>query len=77
VLISTGINLAEEVRQAGAGLVQADTLSETSAALAQWLRFTPPERAAMGERGQELFARRFRLDSGVAELLEVLSFTGS
>ncbi|MFN6132191.1 MAG: glycosyltransferase [Synechococcaceae cyanobacterium] len=77
VLISTAINLAEEVRQAGAGLVQSDTLAETRAALSQWLRLMPPERQAMGERGQALFARRFRLDSGVDELLDVLSFTGS
>lgn len=77
VLISTAINLADEVRQAGAGLVQPDTLADTAAALGQWLRLTESERQAMGEQAQALFVRRFQLEKGVEELLNILSLSGS
>ncbi|MEB3302422.1 MAG: glycosyltransferase [Cyanobacteriota bacterium] len=73
VLISTGVNLAVEVEQAGAGFVQANTTAATAAALQAWFQLAPAKQAAMGEAALALFEQRFRLDRSVDGFLDILA----
>ncbi len=73
VLISTKVNIAEEVLAAGAGLVQPDTAAATEAALSHWLHSTDIERQAMAARAGRLFLERFELTSGVDRLMALWS----
>lgn len=71
VLISTPVNIADEVQAAGAGLVQADTAAATGAALATWNALPDDQRRAMGEAASRLFQERFELTASVDRLLEL------
>ena len=73
VLISHGVNLAIEVHQAGAGLVQADTSTATTQALQHWLSLSVAEQRRYGVNAKALFERRYRLDRTVDDLLEILT----
>lgn len=75
VLISTAVNICTEVRNAGAGLVQADTLAETHAALARWQAMPPAERATMASAAARLFRERYELSSNAGRLLRLLEAT--
>jgi glycosyltransferase involved in cell wall biosynthesis len=68
VAIAEPVNISCEVAEAGAGLVHADTVAGTRAALQQWLAMPPAQREAMGERGRALFAERFEIGAAAADL---------
>jgi glycosyltransferase involved in cell wall biosynthesis len=72
VLISTAVNISAEVQAAGAGLVQADTLAATGAALEHWQQFSAPQRLAMGQAASRLFAERFELDSNSHRIFNLM-----
>ena len=72
VAIAEPVNISGEVAAAGAGLVHADTVAGTTAALQQWLAMPEPDRHAMGERGRNLFAERFEIGAAAADLQGVL-----
>ena len=73
VLISTKVNIAEEVLAAGAGLVQPDTAAATTASLRHWNACTPAQRLDMGKAAGHLFRNRFELTAGVDRLLDLWS----
>lgn len=72
VLISTAVNISSEVRQAGAGLVQPDTLEATAEALARWQALDPAGRRAMASAAEGLFADRYELGASVDRFLNLL-----
>lgn len=72
VLISTAVNISAEVQAAGAGLVQADTLAATGAALEHWQQLSAPQRLAMGQAASRLFAERFELDSSSHRIFNLM-----
>jgi glycosyltransferase involved in cell wall biosynthesis len=69
VLISTAINIGEEVLAAGAGLVQADTREATTTALAAWNVLSSEQRKAMAASASRLFHERFELNTNIDRLL--------
>lgn len=69
VLISSAVNIAEEVQAAEAGLVQADTIEATGTALAAWNELLPDQRQVMGTNASRLFRERFELNASVDRLL--------
>lgn len=73
VLISSKVNIAEEVLSAGAGLVQADTANATATSLRHWNACSRDQRQAMGQSAGRLFRQRFELNSGVDRLMALLS----
>ena len=73
VLISTKVNIAEEVLAAGAGLVQPDTAAATEAALQRWNHCTAAQRQAMADAAGRLFLERFELTRGVDRLMALWS----
>jgi glycosyltransferase involved in cell wall biosynthesis len=72
VLISEKVNIWQEVRSHGAGLVAPDTLQGTEALLREWLGFTLVQRQAMGDRARELFHARFTVSAMADSLLAVI-----
>lgn len=72
VAIAEPVNIAAEVKNAGAGLVQADTVTGTTEALMQWLAIAPEHQQRMGVRGEQLFREQFDFASVARNLLLVL-----
>jgi glycosyltransferase involved in cell wall biosynthesis len=73
VAIAEPVNISAEVATARAGLVHADTVAGTTAALRQWLVLAAMEKEQMGLRAEQLFRERFDFASVARKLLPVLS----
>jgi glycosyltransferase involved in cell wall biosynthesis len=72
VAIAEPVNISAEVSAAGAGLVHADTLVGTMEALRDWIALPDEEKALMGQRGEQLFRKRFDFASVARNLLPLL-----
>lgn len=72
VAIAEPVNISAEVVGAGAGLVHADTVAGTTAALRQWLVLPADAQQQMAERGQQLFRDRFDFAAVARQLLPLL-----
>ncbi len=72
VLISDQVNICEEVRQAGAGLVSSDTLEGTVEVLQNWLTLDPQTQQGMAKAAVELFADWFEISNAAESLLAVI-----
>jgi glycosyltransferase involved in cell wall biosynthesis len=72
VAISEAVNIAHEVRKAGAGLVYQDTIEGTTSAINRWLDMTSSERTLMGNRGKQLFKQKFDFATVARNLLPVI-----
>ncbi len=72
VTIAKPVNIATDVAEYGAGIVHSDTASGTEEGLKQWLNMSSEEKSEMGERGRELFAKRFNFVSVAKNLIPVL-----
>jgi glycosyltransferase involved in cell wall biosynthesis len=77
VLIGEPVNIAEDVRQAGAGLVHVDTTAGTAQAMRQWIALPAGERACMAEAAQALFSRCFEISRTAQELADLLAGHGA
>jgi glycosyltransferase involved in cell wall biosynthesis len=69
VLISCKVNTWREVHQAGAGLVEPDTLEGTRSLLHRWCRTDSQVRAEIGIKARQLFEERFTVDAMAESLL--------
>ena len=59
VLISPAVNIANEIKQDCAGLVEADNLEGTTRVLRNWLALSTTEKANMGLAARKCFESRF------------------
>jgi glycosyltransferase involved in cell wall biosynthesis len=59
VLISDKVNIASEIEQAGAGLVQTDTAAGTLRLLEDWIATPPEQRSDMARKARQLFERSY------------------
>lgn len=59
VLLSDKVNIAEEIQEDGAGLMERDTLPGTVRLLERWIAMTPAEREVMRCQAVECFNRRY------------------
>jgi glycosyltransferase involved in cell wall biosynthesis len=59
VLLSDKVNIAEDIANDGAGLMEHDTLEGTLRLLERWISIRPEERAAMVSRTFDCFRRRY------------------
>ena len=74
-LLAAPVNIAPEVAEDGAGLMQPDTLEGTEALLTQWIALTPEQRSQMSERAYACFERRYDMEKN-AEAISRLFETG-
>jgi glycosyltransferase involved in cell wall biosynthesis len=72
VTLANPVNIASEVASARAGLVHADTLTGTQAALMEWLNMPSLEQEEMGKRGHRLFKERFDFASVAKNLVPII-----
>jgi glycosyltransferase involved in cell wall biosynthesis len=68
VLISNKVNIWREVEQAGAGIVEEDSLEGVCRQLRKWAVFRPEDRLAMRLAARDCFERYFEIDSAVRSL---------
>lgn len=61
VLLSDKINIAEEIRDDGAGLMEPDTQDGSDALLLQWAKMPAEKKAAMREQTFKTFDERYRM----------------
>ena len=73
VLISTRINIWQEIVAGGAGIAAADTLAGTHTLLDQWFALSAVERRAMAQRAAECFRRHFMIDAAALNLDAVIA----
>jgi glycosyltransferase involved in cell wall biosynthesis len=71
VLLSDKVNIAAEIAQDGAGLVEADTAEGTVRLLERWMAMAEGEREAMGLRARECFYRRYDLRENAKTIVRV------
>ncbi len=72
VLISDKVNIWREVDEAGAGLVEPDTLEGTRNLISRWEAFSSEEKAAMTARAAPACSELFDLRKNTAALIRVL-----
>ena len=72
VCISSAVNIADMVSQAGAGLVHSDTLAGTSDALVRWSRMDKPARSQMSHSASQLFSSEFHWEQATQHFADLL-----
>lgn len=71
VLLSDKVNIAAEIAGDGAGLMEPDTAEGTARLIARWMGMSAVERAEMGRRAVECFARRYDMREGAKAVTEL------
>lgn len=75
VLISNQVNIWQEIKADGAGLVEPDTAEGTTALLAGWLKLLPEAREAMAQQARRTFETRFHIEAMTRSLTEAIART--
>ena len=75
VLISDKVNIWREIVQAGAGLVETDTVEGTEALLSRWASLSDDARQAMRVKALAAFQRHFDIRETAANLVRAIEAT--
>ena len=73
VLISDQVNIWREIREAGAALVQKDSVAGTTQLLAEWFNLPAEARGHMAARAKTCFQRSFSIESAARSLLAAIT----
>jgi glycosyltransferase involved in cell wall biosynthesis len=71
VLLSDRVNTAAEIVGDGAALMEQDTPEGTSRLIERWIDLPAAERAAMGQRAQQCFSRRYDMREGAKAVVRL------
>ncbi len=71
VLLSDKVNIAPDVAEDGAGLMEDDTLAGTVRLLERWIAMSPAEREAMGIRSKATFLQRYDMRTNTEAIVRV------
>ncbi len=71
VLLSDKVNIAEEIAEDGAGLMEADTLDGTVRLLECWIELSPEARQAMGRQAHQTFLARYDMRKNAARIIRL------
>jgi glycosyltransferase involved in cell wall biosynthesis len=80
VLLADKVNIAEDIANDNAGLMELDTAHGTLRLLERWIEMTPEEKAAMGERAAACYQRRYDMRENakaIIRLFEAATMTHS
>jgi glycosyltransferase involved in cell wall biosynthesis len=80
VLLADKVNIAEDIANDQAGLMELDTLEGTINLLRRWIAMAPDEKSAMAQRAQVCFERRYDMQENakaIIRLFETVTVTGS
>jgi glycosyltransferase involved in cell wall biosynthesis len=73
VLISDQVNIWREIKDAGAGIIEKDTLQGTLNLLETWINTGEEERKAMGTRARKAYEAHFAIGQAAARMKEVMT----
>jgi len=73
VMISSSINISDDVASANAGLVHSPTQHGTTSAFHRWLTISQHERYLIGVNAQSLFESKYNFSSIASKLLPILN----
>jgi glycosyltransferase involved in cell wall biosynthesis len=71
VLLADKVNIAEDIADDGAGLMEEDTADGTLRLLRRWIEMSPEERIAMGERAYSCFHRRYDMRENAKAIIRL------
>jgi glycosyltransferase involved in cell wall biosynthesis len=71
VLISNQINICEEIKAGGGGIIQPDNMAGTCKLLATWQEMDEDEKLTMGIKARNIYRKNFSVARMAKELLEV------
>jgi glycosyltransferase involved in cell wall biosynthesis len=71
VLLADKVNIAEDIAQDNAGLMELDTAQGTLRLLERWIAMAPEEKAAMGERALACFHRRYDMRENAKAIIRL------
>jgi len=71
VLLADKVNIAEEIAEDGAGLMELDTPQGTLNLLERWLAMSVEERQAMGKRAYECFHRHYDMRENAKAIIRL------
>lgn len=77
VLLSTEVNIAADIANAGCGLIEPDTLDGTTQLLQRWFTMPAAERDAMALKAQPAFAQLYDMRRNAGEILRLFEHAGS
>ncbi|WP_263365752.1 glycosyltransferase [Edaphobacter bradus] len=70
-LLADKVNIAEEIAEEGAGLMELDTLDGTLNLLRRWIGMTPDERKAMSKRASECFHTKYDMRENAKAIIRL------
>jgi glycosyltransferase involved in cell wall biosynthesis len=73
VLISDQVNIWREIKDAGAALVQPDSVAGTAQLLAGWINLGPEAQAAMAAQAKPCFQNCFSIESATRKLMATIT----
>ena len=71
VLLADKVNIAEDIAEDGAGLVELDTAEGTLRLLTRWIRMTLEERKLMAERAYQCYHRRYDMRENAKAIIRL------
>src|ERR1700722_10111582 len=71
VLLADKVNIAEEIAEDGAGLMELDTPEGTLQLLTRWIAMSEPEKKAMGERAYHCFHTRYDMRKNAKAIIRL------
>jgi glycosyltransferase involved in cell wall biosynthesis len=71
VLLADKVNIAEDIANDRAGLMELDTVDGTLKLLKRWIATPPEERTAMGKRAKECFHRRYDMRENAKAIIRL------
>ena len=71
VLLADKVNIAREIAEDGAGLMETDTQEGTDNLARRWLEMPPAERDAMSVQARRTFERRYDMQKNAATILRL------
>lgn len=73
VLISDQVNIWEEIKVGGAGLIEPDTLDGTTSLIETWTRMTDSEKQLMSRNAKAVYANTFSVNRTSTQLVSLLT----
>jgi glycosyltransferase involved in cell wall biosynthesis len=73
VLLSTQVNIWQEIVAAGAGLAEPDTAAGTIALLSRWLALAPDQRAQMQQAAVDCYQTHFHVAAAAKRLMDLVA----
>ncbi|MDE3104142.1 MAG: glycosyltransferase [Acidobacteriota bacterium] len=73
VLLSDKVNIAADIAEDNAGLMELDTLAGTCRLLERWIAMSPDERAAMSAQATRTYVTRYDMQENAKTIIQLLA----